>query len=66
MQDAHLEFESVVKSKIEPLVEGVIYYITLEASNVGLKQLYQAKVWVKESTNYKELLSFEHVVKNST
>ncbi|KAJ0980870.1 hypothetical protein J5N97_009125 [Dioscorea zingiberensis] len=43
-------------------VEGVLYYITLIASNIGVEQLYEAKVWVKESTGYIELQDIQHVV----
>ena len=62
MQNAHLVFIKIDKVKIEPVTEGTIYVITLEVSNLGTKQLYEAKVWVKLSTGYKELLDFNHVV----
>ncbi|KAJ0980872.1 hypothetical protein J5N97_009127 [Dioscorea zingiberensis] len=62
VQNAHLVFIDVVKVTILPEVEGVIYYITLKASNFGVEQLYEAKVWVKDSTDYIELLDFHHVV----
>ncbi|XP_039119866.1 multicystatin-like [Dioscorea cayenensis subsp. rotundata] len=61
-ENAHLTFSKVVKATIDPVVEGVLYYITLEASNLGVLQLWQAKVWVKESTGYIELKDFHHVV----
>ncbi|KAM0939004.1 putative Cystatin domain-containing protein [Dioscorea sansibarensis] len=61
-ENAHLKFIKVKKATIEQLVEGVIYYITLEASNLDVQQLWQAKVWVKESTGYIELQDFHHVV----
>ncbi|KAM0948737.1 putative Cystatin domain-containing protein [Dioscorea sansibarensis] len=61
-ENAHLAFIKIVKVTIEPVTEGTIYVITLEVSNLGIKQLYEAKVWVKLSTGYKELLDFNHVV----
>ncbi|KAH7679001.1 Cystatin/monellin domain-containing protein [Dioscorea alata] len=64
MQNAHLEFVKVVKATIDPVVEGVLYYITLEASNLGVPQLWMGKVWVKASTDYIELQDFYHVVEN--
>ena len=64
MQNAHLEFIKVVKVAIDPQVEGVLYYITLEASNFGVPQLWMAKVWVKASAEYIELQSFYHVVES--
>ncbi|KAH7679000.1 Cystatin protein, partial [Dioscorea alata] len=63
-ENAHLEFVKVVKATIDPVVEGVLYYITLEASNLGVPQLWMAKVWVKASTDYIELQDFYHVVEN--
>ena len=55
-------FIKVKSTTIDPVTEGVIYLITLEATNLGMKQLYEAKVWVKSSASYKELLDFKHVV----
>ncbi|KAJ0961940.1 hypothetical protein J5N97_029768 [Dioscorea zingiberensis] len=53
----------VVKVTIQySAVEGVLYCITLKASNLGVEQLYEAKVWVKESTGYIDLQDFHHVV----
>ncbi|KAM0948738.1 putative Cystatin domain-containing protein [Dioscorea sansibarensis] len=63
-ENAHLEFIKVVKATIDPQVEGVLYYITLEASNFGVPQLWMAKVWVKASAEYIELQSFYHVVES--
>ena len=54
----------MVKATIDPQVEGVLYYITLEASNFGVPQLWMAKVWVKASAEYIELQSFYHVVES--
>lgn len=64
IQNAHLEFVKVVKATIDPVVEGVLYYITLEASNLGVPQLWMPKVWVKPSTDYIELQDFYHVVES--
>ena len=54
----------MVKATIDPQVEGVLYYITLEAGNFGVPQLWMAKVWVKASAEYIELQSFYHVVES--
>ncbi|KAJ0980871.1 hypothetical protein J5N97_009126 [Dioscorea zingiberensis] len=63
-QNAHLSFIKVVKVTIEPVVGAdVLYYITLEACNLGVQQLiYEAQVCVKGSTGYIELKNFQHVV----
>ncbi|KAG1338358.1 Cysteine proteinase inhibitor [Cocos nucifera] len=52
-----LEFVRVVKVK-EQVVSGMIYYITIEASDGGKKKLYEAKVWVKPWMKFKELQEF--------
>ncbi|XP_019702175.1 cysteine proteinase inhibitor 12 [Elaeis guineensis] len=52
-----LEFGRVVKVK-EQVVSGIIYYITIEASDGGKKKLYEAKVWVKPWMKFKELQEF--------
>ncbi|KAM0948742.1 putative cystatin [Dioscorea sansibarensis] len=63
MQSAHLEFKKVVKVTKEAVVEGAIYDIALKAGNLyGVEQVYEAKVWVKNLTFYKELLEFNIAV----
>ncbi|KAK9059074.1 hypothetical protein SSX86_021693 [Deinandra increscens subsp. villosa] len=59
-QNARLQFVKVVKAK-EQIVEGVTYYITLEANDGGQKKTYEAKVWVKAWENFKELQEFKLV-----
>lgn len=61
MEDAHLEFMKVEDESAKPEGAGVTYGITLEVKNDNLEQLYQAKVWVKETTGYKDLLEFNLV-----
>ena len=57
VQNTLLEFGRVVKVK-EQVVSGIIYYITIEASDGGKKKLYEAKVWVKPWMKFKELQEF--------
>ncbi|KAJ0877760.1 putative Cystatin domain-containing protein [Helianthus annuus] len=59
-QNTLLEFGKVLDAK-EQLVAGTLYFITLEATDGGVKKTYEAKVWVKEWENFKELLEFKHV-----
>ncbi|KAF5787993.1 putative Cystatin domain-containing protein [Helianthus annuus] len=42
-----LEFGKVLDAN-EQLVAGTLYFITLEATDGGVKKTYEAKVWVKE------------------
>ncbi|OAY43354.1 cysteine proteinase inhibitor A [Manihot esculenta] len=58
-QNALLEFVRVLKVK-EQVVAGKLYYLTLEAIDVGHKKWYEAKVWVKPWTNFKQLEEFKH------
>lgn len=44
----------------EQVVAGKLYYLTLEAIDVGHKKWYEAKVWVKPWTNFKQLEEFKH------
>ncbi|WOL08847.1 multicystatin-like [Canna indica] len=56
-----LEFERVVKVK-EQVVAGTVYYITLEAKDQsGETKLYEAKVWVQQWINFKELQEFKQI-----
>ncbi|KAJ0609815.1 putative Cystatin domain-containing protein [Helianthus annuus] len=57
-QNALLEFGKVVNTK-EQVVAGKMYYITLEATDGGVKKTYEAKVWVKPWENFKELQEFK-------
>ncbi|KAJ0803109.1 putative Cystatin domain-containing protein [Helianthus annuus] len=59
-QNTLLEFRKVQNAK-EQIVAGVLYYITLDAANGGIKKTYEAKVWVKEWENFKELQEFKPV-----
>ncbi|KAK9059606.1 hypothetical protein SSX86_020310 [Deinandra increscens subsp. villosa] len=53
------QFCKVISTK-EQVVGGMMYYITLEATDGGEnKNNYEAKVWVKPWLNFKELQSFE-------
>ncbi|KAK9059073.1 hypothetical protein SSX86_021692 [Deinandra increscens subsp. villosa] len=61
-QNALLQFEKVVNTK-QQVVQGTMYYITLEANDGGgqNKKTYEAKVWVKPWQNFKELQEFKPV-----
>lgn len=58
-QNALLEFARVVKSR-EQVVAGKLYYLTIEAIDVGKKKVYEAKVWVKPWMNFKKLEDFKY------
>ncbi|KAH0724539.1 hypothetical protein KY290_000369 [Solanum tuberosum] len=57
-QNALLEFGKVVNVK-EQVVAGTMYYITLEATEGGKKKAYEAKVWVKQWQNFKQVEDFK-------
>ncbi|XP_038879548.1 cysteine proteinase inhibitor A-like [Benincasa hispida] len=59
-ENALLEFSKVVKVK-EQVVSGTLYHITLEASEGGQKKVYEAKIWVKQWENFKQLQEFKLV-----
>ncbi|KAI7754371.1 hypothetical protein M8C21_025603 [Ambrosia artemisiifolia] len=59
-QNTLLEFKKVLNTK-EQVVAGIMYYITLEATDGGEKKTYEAKVWVKPWENFKELQEFKPV-----
>lgn len=43
----------------QQVVAGTVYYITVEATDGGVKKLYEAKVWVKPWMDFKELQEFK-------
>ncbi|KAI3682306.1 hypothetical protein L1987_82201 [Smallanthus sonchifolius] len=57
-ENSLLKFARLVKSK-EQVVQGMLYYLTLEANDAGKTKLYEAKVWVKPWINFKELQEFK-------
>ncbi|KAH0664371.1 hypothetical protein KY284_029302 [Solanum tuberosum] len=60
-ENAHLEFVEVLNVK-EQVVAGMMYYITLVATDDGYKKIYQTKIWVKEWENFKEVQEFKQIV----
>lgn len=54
---AGMTFSKVVAAK-EQVVQGTMYYLTVEVMEDGKPKLYDAKVWVKPWEGYKELESF--------
>ncbi|KAG5602690.1 hypothetical protein H5410_034060 [Solanum commersonii] len=63
-QNAHLEFVENLNVK-EQLVSGMMYYITLAATDVGNKKEYEAKIWVKEWEDFKKVIDFKLVGNDS-
>lgn len=59
-QNTLLEFKEVTNVK-EQVVAGTMYYITLLASDGGKVKVYEAKVWVKPWTNFKQVEEFKPV-----
>lgn len=55
-----MEFSKVVKAE-KQVVQGIIYKLTIEVSEEGGKELYEASVWVKSWENFKELQQFKKV-----
>lgn len=55
-----MEFSRVVKAE-KQVVAGTIYKLTIEVSEGGEKELYEASVWVKPWENFKELQQFKKV-----
>ena len=43
----------------EQVVAGMMYYITLAATDAGIKKIYEAKIWVKEWENFKKVVEFK-------
>ncbi|KAG5602691.1 hypothetical protein H5410_034061 [Solanum commersonii] len=56
-ENAHLEFVEVLNVK-EQVVVGMMCYITLVATDVGYKKIFETKIWVKEWENFKEVQEF--------
>ncbi|XP_055829697.1 multicystatin-like [Solanum dulcamara] len=56
-----LEFVNVLGVK-EQIVDGIMYYITLEATDGGKKKKYEAKIWVKEWEKFKEVQQFKQLL----
>ncbi|NP_001242786.1 uncharacterized protein LOC100810979 [Glycine max] len=59
-ENANLEFVGVIRAK-QQVVEGFIYYITLEAKDGETKNVYETKVWVRSWLNSKEVLEFKPI-----
>ncbi|KAE8653481.1 cysteine proteinase inhibitor A [Cucumis sativus] len=57
-ENSLLEFSKVVKVK-EQVVAGTVYYITVEVTEGGQKKVYEAKIWVKQWQNFKQLQEFK-------
>ncbi|XP_076905600.1 cysteine proteinase inhibitor A-like [Bidens hawaiensis] len=53
-ESVSLEYGKVIEAK-QQVVQGTMYYITLEATDGGDKKTYEAKVWVKPWENFREL-----------
>ncbi|KAL3637103.1 hypothetical protein CASFOL_019402 [Castilleja foliolosa] len=62
-QNTVLKFKSVVKAK-EQVVEGKMYYLTLEVDG-GTNKIYEAKVWVKPWLNFTQLEEFKPAHENN-
>ncbi|XP_024392352.1 cysteine proteinase inhibitor A [Physcomitrium patens] len=54
---AVITFSKVLSAK-EQVVQGKMYYFTIEVMENGVPKNYDAKVWVKPWEGYKELESF--------
>ena len=54
---ADISFSKVLSAK-EQVVQGTLYYLTIEVMEGGVPKQYDAKVWVKPWEGYKELESF--------
>ena len=54
---ADISFSKVLSAK-EQVVQGTMYYLTIEVMEGGVAKQYNAKVWVKPWEGYKELESF--------
>ncbi|XP_047182096.1 multicystatin-like [Vigna umbellata] len=59
-ENANLEFVRVIDAK-KQVVEGFLYYITLEAKDGESKNVYEAKVWERSWVNSTELVEFKPV-----
>ncbi|KAF8026398.1 hypothetical protein BT93_F3014 [Corymbia citriodora subsp. variegata] len=63
-ENAMLKYDKVVKAK-QQVVAGTVYYITIEATDGGVKKEYEAKVWVKPWMNFKEVQEFKPIGQTS-
>ncbi|KAI4304769.1 hypothetical protein MLD38_040240 [Melastoma candidum] len=58
-KNAMLEFVKVLNTK-KQVVAGTMHHITLEAvAGGGVRQAFEAKVWVKPWENFKEVQEFK-------
>ncbi|KAL4560555.1 hypothetical protein LXL04_032708 [Taraxacum kok-saghyz] len=58
-ENSLLKFSRLIKAK-EQVVAGMMYYLTLEATNAdGKVKVYETKVWVKPWMNVKEVQEFK-------
>ncbi|CAL0307481.1 unnamed protein product [Lupinus luteus] len=59
-EHASLKFVKVISAK-EQVVEGMAYYITLEAKDHKSKNIYETKIWDRPWLKLKEVLEFKFV-----
>ncbi|KAK4758177.1 hypothetical protein SAY87_019478 [Trapa incisa] len=57
-ENSLLQFGKVVNAK-QQVVAGTVYYLTIEATDGGVKKLYEAKVWTKPWMDFKEVQEFK-------
>lgn len=55
-----LEFKKVSNVR-QQVVNGTMYYLTLEVADGGSNKVYEAKIWVKPYADFKEVQEFKHV-----
>ena len=60
IENSLLKFNGVLKAR-QQVVAGLMYYMTLKATDGGKKSKYEAKIWVEAWMNFKELQEFKHV-----
>uniref|UniRef100_A0A0D9V6U9 Cysteine proteinase inhibitor n=1 Tax=Leersia perrieri TaxID=77586 RepID=A0A0D9V6U9_9ORYZ len=63
--NALLEYEKLVKVK-QQVVQGTMYYFTIEVKEGGANKLYEAKVWEMLWLDFKELQEFKPVEEASS
>jgi len=56
-----LSFSKLVSARTQ-VVQGTMYYLTIEVQEDGNPKLYEAKVWVKPWENFKKLEEFKPAV----
>ncbi|XP_019434615.1 PREDICTED: cysteine proteinase inhibitor-like [Lupinus angustifolius] len=59
-QNTVVEFVKVISAK-EQVVEGVLYYITLEAKDCESNKIYETKIWDRPWLKLKEVQEFKFV-----